>query len=249
MGEGKDGKVVDLFTRRAISQPVAEAQTAGSEDAPSVPEIAGNDFEFFTNNRALLPEIAERANQIEMTISTLRGYARSERNIGIRAEGLKAASLSDLCESLLSSNSGMWTQKPSYYLAVIAEFSKRIDAFSRRTRSGGESGPTFTAEEMVIGDTLFVLHNSSRAIEACRKIDVITVYVMDECGIQPNHAEMGIHQASLSGHALSQLCDLVLDSPKDDWKARPNFYGAVIMELDERTKAVQSVLRRGDSPE
>jgi hypothetical protein len=45
------------------------------------------------------------------------------------------------------------------------------------------------------------------------------------------------------------LCDLVLDSPKDDWKARPNFYGAVIMELDERTKAVQSVLRRGDSPE
>ncbi|MBX9765263.1 hypothetical protein K2X83_01335, partial [Patescibacteria group bacterium] len=105
-----------------------------------------------------------------------------------------------------------------------------------------------TSEEMLVGDTLFVLHNSSRAIEACRKIDVITVYVMDECGIQPNQAEMDIHQASLSGHVLSQLCDFILDSPEDDWRKRPNFYGAVIMELDARTKAVQSVLRRGEAP-
>ncbi|MBX9765106.1 ProQ/FinO family protein, partial [Patescibacteria group bacterium] len=182
MGEGKDGKVVNLFTRKPVVQSAAETQKTDSA-APEAPEIAGDDFDFFIKNRSRLSEVAERANEIEKTIGTLQGYARSERNIGIRAEGLKAASLPDLFESLLTSHAGMWTQKPSYYLAVIAEFSKRIDAFSRRARTDGGPGSAVTSEEMLVGDTLFVLHNSSRAIEACREIDVITVYVMDECGI------------------------------------------------------------------
>lgn len=246
MAEGKDGKVVSLFTRETIRQPNATAQRMDSRDVPSTPEIAASESEnddatFYKTQHDLVARAVTEAGTIEKMISRIQGFSRNERNIGIRLQGLKETPLSALCESLTSSTQSMWKEKPSYYLAVIAELSHRIDTM-HRTTSG-------TEKERATSDALFTMSNHQRVLRARDNTDVITVYIMDECGIQPNHAEMALHQAIVSRHTLSQLCDLMLDSSKSDWASRPNFFGAVITVLDERLSAVREILLQGKNDE
>lgn len=246
MAEGKDGKVVNLFTRQTIRQPSADAQNVDSGGTPITPDLEvseseNDDAAFYKTHHDLVTRAVTEAGTIEKMISRIQGFSRNERNIGIRLQGLRETPLSALCESLTRSTQSMWKEKPSYYLAVIAELSHRIDTMHRSTPG--------TERERATSDALFTMSNHVRVLSARRQTDTITEYIMDECGIQPNHAEMALHQSIVSRHTLSQLCDLMLDSSKDDWASRPNFFGAVITVLDERLSAVREILLQGKNDE
>lgn len=234
MVEGdRSGKVVNLFTRKPVEAPQSEPDTA----VQAVEENL-DDSEFFEKNGELVSRVVKEAGTMERMISRIPGFSRNERNVGIRMQGLKETPLSALCESILTSTQNMWREKPSYYLAVISELSGRIDAI-QRTKYGSRG-------KNLAADTMFALGNFERVRQALDQIDAITVYVMDECGIEPNFSEMTLHAPRVASYTLGQLCDEMLDSTRDDWRTRSNYYGAVITELDQRRQAIKAVLENGD---
>lgn len=244
MEEDKTGKVVQLFPKKKVESAPLSPPTSQETEASSE---AMDDVAFFIKKRTQITDVVNVADRIEKTISTLQGYARNERNVRIRQEIVRESSLEELCKSLTNSSSSDWTAKPSYYLAVVYELSKRLNTVSeqvhkQRTTQGLAAGGE--GREQAAIDTLYVMSNSERAIQACKHIDTITDFVFSIPGFEPNAQQIELLGHEVRLYPLSKICDRILDSKESEWKANPSLFGALILELDERTKAVKEVLTR-----
>jgi hypothetical protein len=255
-GEGEP-KVVNLFTRKPVAQP---AETAGpaelvpttpGHELGAVPSEVDADLGFYHKNRSRIMQTVALAERMERTIDTLPGYTRKERTIALRAEMVRGSSLEGLFSSLTQSSEADWKSKPSYYLALIYELSGRLEKIAARVLAekvaAGKGSAESTGQEALMADVLFAITHSERAIAACQHIDVITDYIFAMPGFTPNQANISLRRQGLAFHTLQQLCGFILDSNEFQWRKDPSFYGAVILELDLRTKAVKPVLRQEEA--
>ncbi len=251
MAEGPANNVVrPVFGRKSPSVP-RELPPPPTEPAASS-ELDGmnEDMAYFLRAKGTFAQAMQRANEVEQYVSRLQGFARKERNIRLRQENLQGSSLQSLSEALLHSTKMHWAEKPSYYLAVIAELSRRLDSIgvsittNKRKEGMSDEEAVELLQNIFLGDTLFALSRSHRAIDACKKAEVVSNAIFDQPGFAPDFEKVDAHRSDLMYAPLSQLCDIILDSPHSQWFAEPSYFGAVIVELDERTKAIKTILQR-----
>ncbi len=220
-----------------ISEP--EAQLKNSFGEPSLDE------KYFTSNEALAFEIILQLAQFDSFIRSLRGYVQKDSNVALRRQSLKDFSLESLVRSVRASGENDWKLKPSYYRAVFEEVSSRISALREKNSKGSTRHVGFEhVSPSVREDCVYVLLNKETVRHATQvKSERATNFVFDELkGFVFNENDINLRREGLKQHRAEDLVKIMNASEKQEWAAHPHFYGAVILELDQRLKEVFKII-------
>jgi hypothetical protein len=118
---------------------------------------------------------------------------------------------------------------------------------------GGEkegSNPADVAEAPLIAktdfaaDVTYLVQNMETFSKIPGKIDEITNYVFSLKDFAKNDANIALRREGVAVFPLSALVDHMLKSAETDWKNKPSFYGAVILECHARMLKINSFLSK-----
>ena len=90
-------------------------------------------------------------------------------------------------------------------------------------------------------DIYYFLKNIQRLLGVPKRVDEITNYIFSLKNFVKNDANIALRREGVALFTLEQLSDHILDSTEQDWKIRPSFYGAVILEYNSRIEKVKGV--------
>ncbi len=98
-------------------------------------------------------------------------------------------------------------------------------------------------------DTRYVIENFDRIGIAGGRIAEITDFIFDKLiGYTRDDESIKLRREGLREASMESLVGYLVDSNESDWKVHPSFYGAVILEYDERAQQVISFIGSDDEP-
>ncbi|HEY4474086.1 MAG TPA: hypothetical protein VI957_02910 [Candidatus Paceibacterota bacterium] len=92
-----------------------------------------------------------------------------------------------------------------------------------------------------VSDVKFFTDNPQIIKNAVIQWNTITDYIFSLANFKKNDANVDLRRDTLQGTSLEQLCSYLLSTSENDWRARPSFYGAVILEMNLRLKRMGAV--------
>jgi len=95
--------------------------------------------------------------------------------------------------------------------------------------------------DVLKADLIFLKGNLETIKQALARTDEITDFIFSIADFNKNDANIDIRREALQVTSLEQFCSYLLKTGKMDWKAKPSFYGAVILEMDVRLKLLGEI--------
>lgn len=107
-----------------------------------------------------------------------------------------------------------------------------------------------TAEELAFAKILSLdalwLRENFDALEtlrcACEKGDQATDYIFSLGNFHKKNKSLDLRQDSLKNRSLKELSELLAESHELQWNVQPHYFGALILEMNERLAYLKEVL-------
>lgn len=98
----------------------------------------------------------------------------------------------------------------------------------------------FSVEEtkIFLADLPYYAIYIERVSSAIAKADDITDFISEVGNLKKNHKFLDLPRATMRLTPIEELCKHVLDSAEFEWRERPYFYGAAILELYQRAQVL-----------
>jgi len=83
--------------------------------------------------------------------------------------------------------------------------------------------------------------NRKRVAEAEQLSEDITEYIFGMADFNKNDRNVDLRRDTLKNTSLECLCDYLFKSDEHQWQVHPSYYGAIILEINERVEGIKAI--------
>ncbi len=104
-------------------------------------------------------------------------------------------------------------------------------------------GPVGSAEfnQLIYNDYQFTKNNRKDVIAALRRCEEATTYIFDVVHYRKNDESVALRQGAIGKMSLKEMCTRVSGSGPLQWREKPAFFGAIVLEMDWRLTVIKQV--------
>lgn len=89
-----------------------------------------------------------------------------------------------------------------------------------------------------VEDVIYLLKNFDQFLSASEQLNTIITFLQDKLrGYTPDKGSINLRRQGLVNSSLEDLMGHLLNSTENEWKMRPSFYSALILEYQARADA------------
>ena len=104
---------------------------------------------------------------------------------------------------------------------------------------GSVGSPEFN--ERIYNDYLYTKTNRPDVVTALRRCEEATSYIFDVVKYRKNDESVALRQGAIGKMSLKEMCARVSESGPLQWREKPAFFGAIVLEMDWRLTVIQQV--------
>lgn len=96
--------------------------------------------------------------------------------------------------------------------------------------------------KLLADDTFYVRENKERVTEGCQRGDEITDFIFSMANFRKKDESVELRQGQFALTSLEDLCGYLLDTNQFQWRSKPHYFGAIILEMNKRLEVARKVL-------
>lgn len=108
-------------------------------------------------------------------------------------------------------------------------------------RPVGEIAESKEFNELIYKDYLYTKSNRPDVLSALRRCEEATSYIFDVVNYRKNDESVALRQGAIGKMSLKEMCARVSESGPLQWREKPAFFGAIVLEMDWRLTVIRQV--------